>query len=619
MACDVCSNAGGWETGGQRLSRFVSPADLKEGATRCAECALIWAALEPLKTKWHGRDLAATAELQIATGNALQVRWPRGSIALELFTRDDDIGPRHPCIGPVSEVSARSDSDASFELAAAWLRDCMANHDQCRAKTPPATLPTRVIDVGVEGGREPFLVVTSGRREEHASDAYAALTYCWGDPSRHHVLKTTRDNFDAHRDAIPLHDLPGTLRDTVVICRRLGLQYLWIDALCIVQGDAQDWAREAGRMCDVYSNATLTIAADHADGTSAGIFRPQQYGETPPRLVSRDGARPVYVRPLQRHNDVTMLTRSPDPDEDALAPINQRAWTLQEAVLSNRMLHYTADEMLWRCNALHACECRRGAPRAIGDLPETVFRNVGLFGRATPPEAYTEWRNLLVSFSERLLSVDADKLSALSGMAQQFSRMRAAAGLEIADDRYLAGLWADDLPQALMWSVDYGSFLARERGRFFRMPKWRAPSWSWAAVEAPIKSNSMSSFRSAVTLIEATVELTDEEDPFGRVREAKITLAGRMVHGLGVKITAPTFVHDDLLNVADYEIIDPAGQLWSVVFDNPSAVRSDTREYSCFLVGTAFVRGAISTNYAFLVLKMLDMFENCPEESITII
>ncbi|KAK3375000.1 heterokaryon incompatibility protein [Podospora didyma] len=636
MECEVCSNLASLALlPGQRVAKIVSLASLRE-ATRCAECILIRDALRPLKAEWDERDLRSTAELLITRDRALQVRWPRGSVALELFTRDGDTGARHPGIGTLSEVSERSDSESSFQLAAAWLQDCMTNHELCK-DTIPVALPTRVIDVGKDGEQDPFLVVTDGRR-----GSYAALTYCWGNPLKHRILKTTSDNFEKHLSAIALQDMPRTLCDAVIICRRLGLQYLWIDALCIIQGDDEDWAREAGKMCDVYSNAALTIAADHGDGNSAGILGPQEYGERP-RKLSLNGRRAVYVREFRKHNDVTLLYRSPDAEEDALTPINQRAWTLQEALLSKRILHYTADEMVWECTTRRECECRLGRPVALDDSPTRLFRNVDLFRTLTLAGAYQEWRNLLPVFAERRLSFDDDKLSALSGMADQFSRMCATVfGIT---DRYLAGLWEGDLPRGLLWTVEDDSHYTREQS--FRRPRaWRAPSWSWAAVEAPIALNPRSNFQSALTLIKATVELLNDADPYGRLRKAEIVLRGRIIHGFGVKITAARpYSPGREIDGMKYEIVDSIDRSRPVDFDDVSAARSGGPEYSCLLIGTSAVRGAIFTHHAFLVLRRTgadpdarifervgmssyqgdwspagtDMFANCPEETITII
>jgi hypothetical protein len=104
----------------------------------------------------------------------------------------------------------------------------MIKHRTCqRLSQEDKELPTRVIEVGYsEGNHEPRLVVTNG-----AHGSWAALSYCWGGDSNF-VLKA--DNMQEMLNGIPLESFPATLRDAVHVTRRLGIRYLWIDALCIL-------------------------------------------------------------------------------------------------------------------------------------------------------------------------------------------------------------------------------------------------------------------------------------------------------------------------------------------------------------------------------------------------
>lgn len=56
--------------------------------------------------------------------------------------------------------------------------------------------------------------------------------------------------------------LPQTFRDAIAMTERLGFQYLWIDALCIIQNSSADWMAEAACMYDVYFYGTLMLSAD---------------------------------------------------------------------------------------------------------------------------------------------------------------------------------------------------------------------------------------------------------------------------------------------------------------------------------------------------------------------
>jgi hypothetical protein len=126
------------------------------------------------------------------------------------------------------EVHISPGSDSCLAIAVGWLKDCMTTHTTCRRlNRDNKQLPTRVIDVGSpEGNHEPRLIVTNG-----ACGSWAALSYCWGGDSN--FILNAR-NMLHMLSGIPLESFPATLRDAVYVTRRLGLRYLWIDALCIL-------------------------------------------------------------------------------------------------------------------------------------------------------------------------------------------------------------------------------------------------------------------------------------------------------------------------------------------------------------------------------------------------
>ena len=98
---------------------------------------------------------------------------------------------------------------------------------------------------------------------------YAALSHCWGISP---IIKTTKASFDTFTKCIETEKLSRVFRDAVSVTRGLGLRYLWIDSLCIIQDDAGDWKAEAANMAQVYSRAFVTIAACAASDGSWGLF-----------------------------------------------------------------------------------------------------------------------------------------------------------------------------------------------------------------------------------------------------------------------------------------------------------------------------------------------------------
>ncbi|OCK74010.1 hypothetical protein K432DRAFT_339512, partial [Lepidopterella palustris CBS 459.81] len=133
-----------------------------------------------------------------------------------------------------------------------WIETCLGEHKICQSSSPPV-LPTRVLHVGSEGV-DPRLVSGEG-----IEASYIALSWRWGSTL---PLRTLGENMEEHQRGIAMSSLPPLFRDAVVVSRKLGCKYLWVDALCIIQDSSRDWEQEAAKMTEVYSNAWVMIAAD---------------------------------------------------------------------------------------------------------------------------------------------------------------------------------------------------------------------------------------------------------------------------------------------------------------------------------------------------------------------
>ena len=94
----------------------------------------------------------------------------------------------------------------------------------------------------------------------------------WDDVMRPGVPNKLVCMVDAFRQEVPLDELAAGLRDTVVLAQRLGPRHLWVDALCIVQNDADDRARDARRMAIVYEHVVATVVALGTEHAGKGLF-----------------------------------------------------------------------------------------------------------------------------------------------------------------------------------------------------------------------------------------------------------------------------------------------------------------------------------------------------------
>jgi hypothetical protein len=190
-----------------------------------------------------------------------------------------------------------------------------------------------VIDVG--GMKDTVRLVISNE----IAARYVALSHCWGGSSH---CRTTKLCLEQHKNAFEIIALPKTVQDAVFIVRKLGLRYLWVDSLGIIQDDEDDWLREAGRMAAVYEGAYLTIAASASADGSGGCF------------VSREPQDLVRV-PRQKGDAASGHMYLGIVEEDAArglfnGPLNSRAWVLQEHLFARRTIHFAADQIYWECD-----------------------------------------------------------------------------------------------------------------------------------------------------------------------------------------------------------------------------------------------------------------------------
>lgn len=179
-----------------------------------------------------------------------------------MLTGTDNAAGRYIRTRPINREVA---SDHNFKLARRWLKERNNSHRDC-AKPAKAFMPARLVQIDrAETEWRLRLYSTSKQRFE----PYTALSYCWG--GNQHV-KTTQDTIQRWEDAIPWQMLPKTIQDAVVTTYELGYRHLWVDSLCIIQDSIKDASREISMMPQIYSQATVTIAASGAKSVEQGFL-----------------------------------------------------------------------------------------------------------------------------------------------------------------------------------------------------------------------------------------------------------------------------------------------------------------------------------------------------------
>lgn len=440
-----------------------------------------------------------------------------------------------------TEIDHDLGSEVNFNIAQNWIHDCCNNHDAIVCPVPlDINLPTRLIDVGTSTDFTIRLIEPS----KDDKGKYLALSHCWGPPETKKLLTTT-STLKSRLALIDQNDMPANFSDAVIITRRLGYRYLWIDSLCIIQDSKSDWEVESQNMGRIYTNAAITLAAAAATSSEGGMLtkgyqplsddrlNPQKWfltdsvGRSHLAFQNVHGNMPVEDPELKassfgcriklnqddeaRSIILDPLTEFSDMEENwfrctALGPLGLRGWCLQEKLLSRRILYYGTRQIYWQCastrKAADGEEVPASAARSqanmgneVSDWPNVLQLkrlrqeaiNTGSFEnkQAVEIQVYKAWHNVLYLYINRRLTYDSDRLPGLAGMATLIH--------ELTDDQYVAGFWRKYLLVSLVWTHTK-SFLREDVPRAVaerfeaEKPEWEkekskytGPSWSWCS------------------------------------------------------------------------------------------------------------------------------------------
>lgn len=363
-------------------------------------------------------------------------------------------------------------------------------------------MPTRLIDV-----TKLKIRLCSG---PFSNQRYATLTHCWGDTVKH--FKTTRENISQFKNGIEARQLSIVFQDAISTTRQLGIPYLWIDALCILQDSKVDWLSESPKMGEYYRNAYLTISAlQSPDSDHSFLYKRRTTGE------------------IQLHDSGIWMRLKPPKWNEVFrtAALNRRGWCLQERLLSTRIVHFTDHEMLWECQTCTARESVTREEHQLADWTSLTSTEVADFKRAlfamddndwAPNGAYDVWMRLIRQYTLRGLTYVTDRLSAVSSLASLLAKKTGSP--------YISGLWASDL-HGLAWFRDIpeSRFVSDAKG--WTDEKATAPTWSWTHTRESITYRYNDEVRvksdKDAFLVNYDVTLRGT-DPFGPIKSGQITI-----------------------------------------------------------------------------------------------
>ncbi|OAL44100.1 HET-domain-containing protein [Pyrenochaeta sp. DS3sAY3a] len=316
------------------------------------------------------------------------------------------------------------------------LNDCKSSHGNCKKVIDGhgcAQLPTRVLHVSSISGVLSVKLVERGGLGD-----YCALSHCWGSPEKR-PLTTTRANLTERIEGIPFYTLPKTFQNAIMLVHSIGISYIWIDSLCIIQDDEADWSSEAKHMAQIYSNATIVIAAAYSRDSTQGLF----FTERPDPVVAK--APFISDGKIVDYFYVSILPRG--VIEPVVGPLRTRAWAFQEWYLSTRLVTFMPGGLLWKCKTIQVNE--RGS-REHAETYEDL-----------------SWLDLMEQYTGKHLSFESDRLYALHGIvAKEHSDRRGRFLFEY-------GVWEEHLLEEILWIRNVSDL--EENGL-------KLPSWSWASL-----------------------------------------------------------------------------------------------------------------------------------------
>jgi len=371
-------------------------------------------------------------------------------------------GPQRPPlpdpIGNAARLWDSTSSQAHMELARHWVDTCIGGHPDC----PHPNLdfvPTRLLEISDNATHAQLKTM----READRGTRYCALSHCWGGVSD--IITLTSTTQPVLEAGVPTSALAKTFQDAAIVAAvAVGVKHLWIDSLCILQDSKEDWIQESSRMALVYQNSACTIAAAGAPNSHHGCFSRRNPLPLNPCIITGSIDDGVVVF-HDSDNSVAVTQEKP--------PLFERAWVLQEQMLSPRTLYFGSETLWWGCMSGWANEADnrvRGTnwyARSFDKMQQTVQSDQS--HQEKLHNLHYEWFETVSRYTKRAITKGSDKLIALSAVAH---RAKTITGFH-----YLAGLWNESLIYDLHWSI-YLSSHCKARP----MP-YRAPTWSWASVD----------------------------------------------------------------------------------------------------------------------------------------
>ncbi|KAM0265672.1 hypothetical protein ACHAQJ_000106 [Trichoderma viride] len=477
--------------------------------------------------------------------------------------------------------------------------------------------PTRLLHVGSRKESGLIHLVESHKHLgiDEKPQPYLSLSYCWG--SKAPSLTATKSNYAHLKTSISYDAMPKAYQDTVRVARALGVKYIWIDALCIIQDDMADWEKESQMMADIFRNSLVTVILLRAASCNEGFLErnPSIKINYHSREWNVNGSFCLRHMPFSYENAESSIRAAPSFSDRPISLELQnslwqtRGWTFQEDMFSMRKLYFGQLMMYW--DSLKPVDIMRTEDTIIDDKLDRISNAEQSIIHSSEPWRgdydYDGWYYPILDYCKKKLTYETDRLSAVSSYAKLIASK--------SGDTYLAGLWKKNLHRGLLWKIQRRQRKTfRELMRKLEHPhKYIAPSWSWASYHTSLHLDLSDGIMQPECEILKAKTRAHGGDMYGRVRSGYILIRGKVCSIPGkslqkLPLESPYLnIQCEWLALEDEQYVAQCALDWRVTNDEGKQL-SETSEDSISAIAMLLV----SSSYT----KNASAFSNRPQERV---
>ncbi|KAF4627445.1 hypothetical protein G7Y89_g10711 [Cudoniella acicularis] len=402
--------------------------------------------------------IAATGSLSIRLINPDKTRPRSDPRSIEAYLETNP-SLNQNILGKLEEPIS-SKSDVKLSQIVDWYYQCTERHMKCTGFSsmvaPSQQLPSRLLDLGDNKLRLECDV------QSILDLRYATLSHVWGnDPASYLQLKEA--TLEAFKTEVPFDAIPIKYKDSIRITRALGIRYLWIDSLCIIQDSPKDWTTEALKMAAVYGCSACNISYTHAPSEEPA----KRYLRDPrvnipckltaasarPSRLSAFGVNHLWSKPLPPAAVVVQPVAGAIHGSWSteayrrVCSLLSRAWVFQERLLCPRTIYYGHDRLLWECCETFNDEFSGPMPY----VPRSKAQIYSAFSGVAQDQTLAsllghfdgQWKSIVNDYRSCKLTFEKDRAIAFAGIA---SAIQSQTGMT-----YLAGIWKETVYLDLLW------------------------------------------------------------------------------------------------------------------------------------------------------------------------